>query len=496
MEYLLDSKTMKSCDSATANYFGLPSIVLMERAALSVIELIQDKKMKDNILVVCGTGNNGGDGLAIARILYERGYKPIVVLIGSDDSLTKEAAIQKKILEKYKINIESTIPQIEYTTIIDALFGIGLSREVEGIYYENISIMNKIEGCKIAIDIPSGISADTGKVLGIAFQADYTITFGFSKIGLVLYPGCTYCGKIIVKDIGITKDSFLGELPITFTYNKKDLQELPKRKFYSNKGTYGKILIIAGNINMSGAACLAGKSAYFTGSGLVNIFTSSENRIILQSNLPEAVLTCFNSEEEIEELLLESMENVDAIAIGPGCGDNHITRKLLELVIKNTKVPVVIDADGLNALSKGNELLTETDQPIILTPHLGEMSRLTGDDVGKIQSALLNSSKQWVNKYKSILVLKDARTIVTDSNNRVYINRSGNNGMATAGSGDVLTGIITSLIGQGKKPFEAASLAVYLHGLAGDEARKKYGVYSLMASHIIEGISMVLKEIN
>lgn len=495
MEYLLDSKTMKSCDSATANYFGLPSIVLMERAALSVIEFIQDNKMKDNILVVCGTGNNGGDGLAIARILYERGYRPTVVLIGNVEHLTKEAAIQKNILENYKINIESTIPQLEYTTIIDALFGIGLSREVEGIYYDIIRNMNKMDACKIAIDIPSGISADTGKVMGIAFQADYTITFGFSKIGLVLYPGCTYCGKIIIKDIGITRESFLGELPNTFTYTKKDLQKFPKRKFYSNKGTYGKVLVIAGNTNMSGAACLAGKSAYFTGCGLVKIFTSSKNRSILQSNLPEAILTCFNSEDEIEDLLLEAIENIDAIAIGPGCGNNHTTRKLLELVLKNAKVPVIVDADGLNALSKNNEILTETKQPVILTPHLGEMSRLTGDDIGKIQTDLLNAAKQWVNKYKTTLVLKDARTIVTDSNNRIYINSSGNNGMATAGSGDVLTGIITSLIAQGQKPFEAATLAVYLHGLAGDEARKKYGVYSLMASHIIEGISVILKEI-
>lgn len=496
MEYLLDSKTMKSCDTATIHYFGVPSAVLMERAALSVVDFITDEKINTkSVLIVCGTGNNGGDGFAIARILFERGIQPTVVLVGNTDKLTKDALLQKKILENYKINIESSIPYHEYTTIIDAVFGIGLSRDIEDGYQDTICTMNELNGCKIAVDIPSGISADTGSVMGVAFKADYTITFGYSKIGLILYPGCSYCGKIIKKDIGITKESFLGKFPTTFTYSENDLQDLPVRRFYSNKGTYGKILVIAGSQNMSGAACLSAKSAYFTGCGLVKIFSSSQIRPALQANLPEAVLVTYDNEEEIEDELLNAMEDVNAIAIGPGCGNNNITRKMLEIVLRNTKVPVVIDADALNVLAKDKNILTETDQPIVLTPHLGEMARLKMDYVSKIQANLFESVKKWVNKYKSILVLKDARTIVGDANGRFYINTSGNNGMATAGAGDVLTGIIVSLIGQGESAFKAATLGVYLHGLAGDKAREKYGAYSLTASHIIEGISEVLKEV-
>lgn len=492
MEYLLTSQQMKDLDGDTILRIGIPSVVLMERAALSVVnEITQTCKTRDKILVVCGCGNNGGDGIAIGRMFHLQGSAVRIVLIGDSNKASSETKRQIEIAQKYGIKINNTFDEVEYNVIVDSIFGIGLTRTVEGIYQEAIQFINHSFGYKVAVDIPSGISSDTGKVMGCAVKADLTVTFAYKKLGHILYPGKEYCNQIVVKDIGVygAKD-----ICSTFSYNKDDLMKIPQRMDYSNKGTYGKVLIIAGSVNMAGAAYLAAISAYRIGSGLVRIVTPDENRQILQTLIPEAILTTYDEKKLDTNLLIEAINWADVIDIGPGLGMSETAKQIVECVLQNRQVPLVLDADAINLISKYESLLNYNTENIVITPHLKEMSRISGVDMTYISDNLINTASNLAQKYHFICVLKDTRTIVADYNKMVYINQSGNNGMATAGSGDVLSGIIAGLIAQHMSPFEAAILGVYIHGLAGDAAASQMGKYSMMARDIANNIKSVVHE--
>lgn len=494
LKYLPDSSLMKAADNETIHKMGMHSLVLMERAALQSLAVMEHQKVDfSNVLLVCGSGNNGGDGFAIARLMHLKGFPVTVVFVGNENSRTEETTIQMQILQNYGVKIQREVINDNYSTIVDCIFGIGLSRKIEGTYFEIIDWMNKLNGTKIAIDIPSGISADNGYVLGIAFHADFTIAMAFKKIGMMLYPGSYYTGEIITVDIGIDTHIFDKELDICVTYSKKEAQkQLPNRMADSHKGTYGKLLIIAGSQGMAGAAYLCAKAAYTVGAGLVQIYTHSDNRIIIQELVPEGIMTSYHSFElHVLERLLEW---ADAVIIGPGIGENEIAVPLLCETIKRIQRPCVIDADGLNILSKHMELLTHNQKEIILTPHMKEMTRLIKCDLLSLQNNKIQYLKEFTDKYNAICVLKDTRTLVAKSSERIYLNISGNSAMAKAGSGDVLTGIIGGLLVQGIPYYNAATLGVYLHGLAGDEAKKVKGSYSVLASDIIENIYKVLKE--
>ena len=296
MKYLVNSREMQKYDANTVSHFKVPGLLLMERAAITFVnELHKQKVDLSEVLIVCGSGNNGGDGLAIARLLFLEGHTVTVVFAGNKDHCSEQNRIQQDILNAYGVPVYTDLPeQIRPTTVIDALFGVGLSRDVTGTYADILCCMNTLPGEKVAVDIASGISADTGAVLGMAFRADITITFAFAKLGSILWPGNEYAGRVIVCDIGITKESWLGETPSVMALETKDLLLLPERKSHSNKGSYGKLLLIAGSVNMAGAAVLSAKAAYATGCGLVRVLTPEENRIILQSCVPEAVLTTYD----------------------------------------------------------------------------------------------------------------------------------------------------------------------------------------------------------
>lgn len=495
MEYLLNSAQMKYCDNNTITQIGIPSLVLMERAALCVVEeMIGAGYASGAVLVLCGSGNNGGDGFAVARLLSERGVQVTAAFVGREASLSDETSVQKKICENCGIKISSNFMHREYTTIVDAIFGIGLSRDVEGRYAELIDWVNQQPAAVVAVDIPSGICADTGRVMGTAVRADLTVTFACRKIGQVLYPGTEYCGRVIRRDIGIRTDCFSHRKPSVFIYGEEDLSRIAGRKPYSNKGTYGRVLLIAGSRGMSGAACLSALSAYRSGCGLVRVFTPECNREVVQMCLPEAIVTTWKPDEFPEELLQEAMEWSDAAGIGPGLGTDEQAKKLLAYVLGNYDRPLVIDADGLNLLSMDTELLYETRASVILTPHIGEMMRLTDNTKDEVLEDIILSARRFAGEYRVICVLKDARTIVSDGS-RVYVNISGNSGMAVGGAGDVLTGILCGLLAQGMSPFDAASLGVYLHGLAGDLARDRLGEYGMIAGDIANETGMVLKRI-
>ncbi len=500
MEFLLSAEQMKHCDSDTIEKIGIPSLVLMERAALSVAdEICRSGCDLRSVLVVCGSGNNGGDGFAVARLLDERGVRVTIAFVGNEDSMTEETAAQRQICENCGIKISSNFMQREYTVIVDAIFGIGMSRDAQGRYAQIIDWINQQSAFKVAVDIPSGVSTDTGKILGLAVQADLTVTFAYRKIGQVLFPGTEYCGRVVRRDIGITADRFQRGIPNVFTYGEEDLARIARRRPYSNKGTYGKVLLIAGSRGMSGAACLCATAAYRSGSGLVRVFTTECNREIIQTCLPEAIVTTYRDEgsdgrfpaKELEEALDWS----DVAGIGPGFGTGRLQEEILAAVLSEYKKPLVIDADGLNLLSRQPHLLYETEASVILTPHIGEMMRLTDNTKEEILEDILRTARQFAREYGVVCALKDARTVVSDGS-RVYVNTSGNNGMAVGGSGDILTGMICGLLAQKMPPFDAAALGVYLHGLAGDAAQEKHSAYSMIARDIADQIGEVLKRIN
>jgi len=513
MKYAVDSKEMKKIDHYAVEVLKIPATVLMERAAKEIVAVMKKQINKaDRILAVCGPGNNGGDGIAAGRILYIQGYHVAILFIGEEDKASEQTRTQLDIAHNLGITIENYNKLHEYNVIIDAIFGVGLSRPISGEYEVIINEINKNDNLVFAVDVPSGISADNGCLMNTAIKADYTITFGFQKQGLLLYPGAEFAGKITIADIGFPEIAAKQAGLNTFYYEPEDVKRLPARKNYSNKGTYGKVLIIAGSKGMSGAAYLCAKAAYRTGAGLVKVLTSAANRIIIQTTLPEALFAAYDemgiSLEESKQKLQEDLSWASVIVIGPGLGQSQMAVDLLDLVIKNTKVPIIIDADGITLLSKRLDLQSQIMQNLstqsrinylrellseqtILTPHLKELSRLLGITISDISNNLIDTASQCSYNNKLIYAIKDARTIVSQHQNR-YINVSGNNGMATGGSGDALTGIIAALIAQGKQPYEATCLGVYLHGLAGDTVAREKGTYSLMASDIVNSIEKVI----
>ncbi|MBQ8558835.1 MAG: NAD(P)H-hydrate dehydratase [Tyzzerella sp.] len=510
MRYLPTGEQMRKADSYTIEQIGLPSMVLMERAALQVVEKLEREKLDlSKVLVVCGSGNNGGDGYAVARLLHLKGIHVEILFAGKDTSRSAENRKQKEIAEFYQIPVVEEIQEKEYSVIVDAIFGTGLKREIEGNYYDIISLLNQKTGIKVSIDIPSGIHDTSGAVMGIAFRADYTVAIAFAKRGSVLYPGAQYVGKIVIGDIGITKESLSQEERFTYGFEKEDLKFLfPKRQPDSHKGSYGKVLLVVGSKGMSGAAFLSAKASYAVGAGLVQIYTAEENRVILQQLLPEAIITTYT--EYDEKQLAELLSWADVVGIGSGLGKSDTAVQIVRQTLRDTKAPCVVDADALNIIAeyrvwledicgqtewKQNMGLQNSKRDIIFTPHMKEMARLLDSSVSELAEQRIPILTEFVSQYPVVCVLKDARTLVAKQDENLYVNLSGNAAMAKAGSGDVLTGIITGIVAQRVEACKAACLGVYLHGLAGDAAKEEKGSYSVLASDIIDSISDVLKEI-
>lgn len=496
MKYLPDGAQMKAADRYTIETLGTPSLTLMERAAFACVEVLKEKELDTSrVCVVCGSGNNGGDGLAIARLLLAENVDAVAVMAGNPAHFTEECAYQKKLLEEAGGTLISEFPEDEYSIIIDAVFGVGLSREVTGAYARLLDRMNEAAGAKVAVDIPSGVSADTGAVLGTAFRADYTVTFQAQKLGLVLYPGKDCAGEVLTADIGISEEPFRDGQRVACAPEPADYSAmLPIRRADSNKGTFGKVLMIAGSRGMSGAACFNALGAYRVGAGLVRIYTAEENRTILQTQLPEAIVTAYDSFDEHE--LLRLLDWADVVCIGSGIGTSETSRRLLQTVLENVEVPCVIDADGLNLLAKHWEYLAKRRTgKVILTPHMKEFSRLTGKSVGEIRADRAKLLRDFTAKAEVTCILKDARTLILSGDGKLYVNLSGCAAMAKAGAGDVLAGVVAGLLAQGLSAEEAAVLGAYLHGRAGEYAEQEIGSYSVMAGEIAGALGNVIKVI-
>ncbi len=534
MRYLVTGSQMKAIDSYTISQVGIPALVLQERAALCVADAVKEAWAEtgigthpsDAIWAVCGSGNNGADGIAAARILHNQGYPVHIVLAGDQGRGTEEFYAQKRIAET--LGVPMTVWQPEQRedwsrlasgsaagtcrVLVDAVFGVGLSRPVEGSLRDVIDRMNQVQAeTVIAVDLPSGIHSDNGQVMGAAVRADVTITFGYEKLGTALYPGRSYAGRVTVCDIGFSGPEFWrkdGEKPgihgerLAVTCDETDLFRAPMRPEYSNKGTFGKILVVAGCETMGGAAYLSALAAYRMGAGLVKIMTVPENSAMATQRLPEAMLTWYSPEE-----ILQTPEQVprrveaecawaDVIVLGPGIGKGPETERLVREFLMNSYVPMVLDADGLNAVARHPGLTQYFTENIIITPHPGEMSRLINMPVEQLKEDLIAAASSYSGLHGITCVLKDAATVTAGRDGQCSVNESGNSCMAKAGSGDVLTGILAGLLAQGVEMWEAASLGVFIHGLAGDRLREKNGAYGMLARELADEAAQVMGEID
>lgn len=550
MKKLVNREMMQEIDRITKEEFGMPSMVLMERAALKVYEHILElmveklgtvkplegmegkaidsskkREREESVLVVCGCGNNGGDGVAIARLLHLAGINASLTYLGSFKKATSEMQEQLVIAQNLGVPIITEPTYNEYSIIVDAIFGVGLTRPITGEYEAAIAKINSSKAMVVAVDLPSGINADDGMVMNIAVKADVTVTFGYQKIGLIRYPGCEYAGNVFVEDVGFP-DSAYDEMMMnhpnwsqSFTFTKEDLNRLPMRPQHSNKGTFGTVLVVAGSKGMSGACYFSAKAALRMGAGLVKIMTVSDNRQIIQTALPEAVVITYDEEDMKQEHRIDSYRNViqsaDVIIVGPGLGKSQLSEEVLKMVLKHTKVPAIVDADGINLLAdwvakavKGDDEEEELSEDllkkritylqeilpenVILTPHLKEFSRLIQRDIRKIYKKFIDTVD--ICSYNKVLIyiIKDSITTVAKGKKRYY-NTSGNDGLATGGSGDVLTGMIGGLIAQGLDAYEAACLGVFVHGLTSESYSKQHYSGSMLASDIIEQIGDVLR---
>lgn len=515
MRYVVNGTEMKAIEQYTIKNIGIPSVVLMERAALSVRdEIMSVLKKNDKVLVVCGVGNNGADGLAVARLLHEAGIFCVVYIVGNEDKATDEWKLQKGILD----NIAQDGPLFvtpadfnEYNIIVDAIFGIGLTRTVSGVFRTVIEQINAAKkAIVVAVDVPSGIDSGTAKIMGVAVKADITVTFEYEKLGIRLFPGRGYSGRVCIKRIGILPPA-KNIHPLIYTHTFEDYELLPKREEYSNKGTYGRLFVIAGSKNMTGAARLCAEAAYRCGTGLVYVLATAPQVVnVIQGKVPEAVIIDWNN-EAFSSIIKSRVKNSDAVVCGPGLGTDERACEIVRTVLETDDRPVVFDADALNIIAK-NDWMHLLRNNMILTPHIGEMARLTGKSIDVIQQDLTGTAEEFAVKTKATVILKDAVTAIADEEGVFYVNSSGNQGMATAGSGDVLSGITGAMYAMYSKCEQttacntgfarqigilkrlAASMAVYCHGLCGDYARKKTGERPLLARDISKALEKVMGE--
>ena len=541
MKYVLTGNEMAGADRRTWETIGIPAIVLMERAALAVAQEVTDRYPGlRKATVLAGPGNNGADGLAVGRLLIDRGYHvQFLLLSGKEPPEGSSLMTQRKILTAYGAAPEVFTKEALYLfspqIIIDALFGTGLGRPLDGaaaVIAETVNAYREETGCRVAaVDLPSGISSEDGSVMGCAVRCDITVTFAYYKRGHFLYPGCTYCGDTVLRQIGIHDRSFTcsgGSLPEMYTPEREDAAQLMAfRDPGGNKGTFGKILIVAGSYAMCGAALLCAEACMRSGAGMVKIFTRQENRVIIQERLPEAMLTVYDvlpedpaerviAAKKLREILLKDLAWADAAAVGPGIGRGEEAELILETILSAVSENagddaaelrgIVLDADALRIIAAGEKydaLLKGRKKEVIciLTPHLAEFADLVHVPVKEAARNRIPLMRRLADRYGCTILGKDARTmIVSHGIRQTALITNGNSGMATAGSGDVLTGITAAMLfaaadhsclGQ-----NAAQLATYVHADAGDRSRDKSGEQAMLAGDMVSALGEVFRSLS
>ncbi len=505
------AQQMKNIDRRAIRAFGIPGTVLMENAATAIaseMETFFDGLAGTRVGIICGKGNNGGDGLALARKLNIRGIPVRVALFASFDQVEGEAKVNLSILRKTDVEIiQNATPRslqdvLSWSdVVVDALLGVGLSSPLKGAYARAVGLINASGRPVVAVDIPTGINADTGAIMGAAVKADLTVTMALLKRGLLLHPGAVHAGVVRVADIGMPPDAVNREnIEITLLDRGSTWGLLAPRMRDAHKGSFGHVLIVAGSLGKAGASIMSARAALRTGAGLVTVAAPTGIVPVIQQSIAEAM--CIPAAESIdgtlgigaEHELLQAASRMDACAIGPGLTTHAETVLAVRNLVPGLTVPVVIDADGLNALAGAVDLLKKAKAPVIVTPHPGEMARLINSSTAAVQKDRIGTASGFARTYGVTVVLKGAGTIVASPGGRLYINSTGNPGMATGGTGDALTGMIASLLAQGQTAEHAACLGVYLHGLAGDLAARENGEAGMIAGDLIEKIPQAIRE--
>ncbi|MBN2668462.1 MAG: NAD(P)H-hydrate dehydratase [Bacteroidales bacterium] len=489
---LFTADSVRQADAFTILNEPISSIDLMERAAteayLRILKLI---KKEDKILVLVGPGNNGGDGLVVARLLLENRFNVDVIDVGISENYTPDFQINRDRLENMK---SSSIEQYrigsdilsDYTVIVDAMLGSGLSRPIEGMLAQIVHEVNRSEKRVIAIDIPTGLMGENNaeNVRENIVKAEYTLTFQFPKLSFLLPENEAFVGQFITLNIGIHEDYIEQTQTQYFLTEKQDLDlQFLKRKSFSHKGTYGHALIYAGSEGKMGASILATEACLRSGIGLTTALLSVSNNFIMQTALPEAMTFIFNEEDQIQ---IPDLSVFSTIGLGPGIGKTTIALELLTKLLEDFSQPMVFDADAINLIAEHPKLLKKIPKHSIFTPHPKELERLIGKSPDHYTR--LFQTAEFAKKFEVYMLIKGAYSVVITPNGTFHFNSTGNPGMATAGSGDVLTGIVTGLLAQGLSPFNALRTGVFVHGLAGDLAKKKKGELSLIASDIVDAL--------
>jgi len=462
--YLLTSKQMRELEERAIKDLSIPSLLLMENAAMQTVKHVMGFS---KVAVFCGHGNNGGDGFAIARLLHVKGHNVSVSIVGDERKIKGDALTNLKIVQKLGL----IKPVTEADIIIDAIFGTGFRGAItDEETIKAIEFMNNSPAPVIAVDIPTGVEADTGKVANVAVRANTTVSFAVAKLGHILHPGTEYCGKLIVEDISVLveNDNYIEML---------DNLRLPPRPARSNKGTHGRVCVIAGCSDMPGAAALCSKAAYKAGAGLVHACVEPEVARVIRTGAYEVITSTI---ENVDEAI--SLARV--IALGPGIGRGESAQNLVRKVLTQSDKPMVVDADALIAIAADKSVLHKLKAPCIITPHPGEMAALCGLTIKEVVDDLINVASSFAKEYGVVTLLKDARTVIASPDGRVFINPTGTPALAKAGSGDVLTGIIAAFMAQGFE--DAAVLGAYVHGKAGELAAEALSVYGVTASDVID----------
>ncbi len=506
---------MREMDRLTIQDYGVSSLTLMERAGEGIAKAIIErfsKAARKGVLVVAGKGNNGGDGFVVARLLKQKRIPCEVALVARRDELTPDAAHNLSAFLKRKgkvveIGVNGLEPfgqrMSKNGLLVDAILGTGVKSEVRGLYAEAITLMNASGLPIVAVDIPSGLDTDRGVPLGVSIQAEMTVALGYPKLGEVIYPGLKFVGELAVSDIDIDSRAVEKVAPKTQLLDRETIRWLvPRRDPDTHKGTYGHLLVMAGSRGKTGAAILACRAAMRMGAGLVTLAAPRSLNDIFAGSLVEVMTEPLrdNAAEEMEPLgeveWRRLLERKNALLFGPGIGVTEAARSALRWLLKNLAMPWVIDADGLTNLALDVDRLRNAQSPPILTPHPGEMARLIGRDTAAVNKDRVGAAQFFAVEHRCHVVLKGARTVIATAEGRVFINPTGNPGMASGGMGDVLAGMLAALLGQGYTPEDAMKLGVYLHGFVGDRVAADKGPIGLIASDIIEGLPAGIRRLS
>ncbi|PLY01088.1 MAG: bifunctional ADP-dependent NAD(P)H-hydrate dehydratase/NAD(P)H-hydrate epimerase [Desulfuromonas sp.] len=510
---LLTAKQMRELDRAAIEDWHVPGPVLMENAGKATVDQLEDvfaELCPGPVTILAGKGNNGGDGYVIARHLLNRGWQVLTIVLAAAEKITGDARINLDILLKSEAEVlfvtdsdelERLLPQLDPIIVVDALFGTGLFSAVSGLYEKAIDWANEAAEAIIAVDIPSGIDATSGKVLGTAVAADLTVTFACAKVGQVIYPGAEYVGDLVVADIGIPVQ-LLQQQDVDHHFIDFAAARflLPERPASGHKGTFGHLLLVAGSSGKSGAAALAAEAALRAGVGLATLACPAQLHPVFEEKLTEVMtvpLPEVDGRVSMQALvdIQQLWQQKSVLAVGPGLGTGEEVAGLVRRLVRECPLPLVVDADGLNALAGHLEILQERMAPTVLTPHPGEMARLTGLSVAEVESDRISIARQVACSRQVVVVLKGARTIVATPDGAVFINGSGNPALASGGTGDVLTGVISGLLAQGMKAEAAALLGVYLHGRSADRLAESRGQAGVLASDLLADLPATREEL-